>query len=68
MEHPDNLRWRKASYSDNGGECVEVSSTPGTMLVRDTKQHGSGPVHQFTARQWNAFVAELKADEPARLL
>jgi predicted secreted Zn-dependent protease len=61
MEHIDNLRWRKASYSDNGGECVEVSSTPGLVLVRDTKQHGRGPVHRFTASQWRAFVATLKA-------
>ena len=30
--------WRKSSYSGaDGGECVEVASTSGTVMVRDTK-------------------------------
>ncbi|MBV9448331.1 MAG: DUF397 domain-containing protein [Streptosporangiaceae bacterium] len=62
MKYPDDLHWRKASYSDNGGECVEVGrSADGSVLVRDTKQHGRGPVHRFTVDAWRAFVAEVRA-------
>jgi len=33
--------WRKSSYSgDNGGECVEVASAAGSVLVRDTTWPG----------------------------
>jgi hypothetical protein len=58
----DTLNWRKASHSSSsGGECVEVADHDGTVLVRDTKQHGHGQVHAFTPGQWRAFVATLKS-------
>jgi len=64
MEAIDSLCWRKSSFSGNGGECVEVGQTAdGTVLVRDTKDHGSGPVHRYTAGEWRAFVAGVKAGE-----
>jgi hypothetical protein len=69
----DALNWRKASYSaSNGGGCVEVADHDGMILVRDTKDHGRGPVHQYTADEWSAFVAgvrngEFDRDEPGRL-
>ena len=60
MEHP-SVSWRKSSYSENGGaNCVEVAGHDGTVMVRDTKQHGRGQVHRFTAQTWRAFVAALK--------
>ena len=40
--------WRKSSYSTNGGQdCVEVAGD-GAVLIRDTRQHGAGPVLRFT--------------------
>ncbi|MFD9152387.1 DUF397 domain-containing protein, partial [Streptomyces diastaticus] len=40
-------RWFKSSYSDNGGQCVEVATnlaaSHGTVPVRDSKVVG-GPV------------------------
>jgi hypothetical protein len=52
--------WRKSSYSgSNGGECVEVASTAGSVLVRDTTDR-SGPVLAFTADAWLAFVLTIK--------
>lgn len=63
MERIDDLCWRKSSYSGNGGaDCVEVSQAAGAIAVRDTKEHGKGHVHRFSAADWRAFVAQLKSD------
>jgi hypothetical protein len=57
----DTLNWRKASQSTaNGGDCVEVANHDGTILVRDTKQHGHAQVHRFTPTQWRTFIAAFK--------
>lgn len=51
------LRWTKSSYSTNDGpDCVEVASTPGTIHVRDSK-HVHGPRLTLTASAWGDFVA-----------
>ena len=65
MERVDDLRWRKASYSGNGGaSCVEVGQThDGIVLVRDTKNHGRRPVHRYTPQEWRAFVADVRNGE-----
>lgn len=73
MEHTDELSWRKSSYSGNGGNCVEVGQTAdGSILVRDTKDHGHGPVHRYSPAEWRAFVSgarngEFDLDESGRL-
>ena len=53
-----NPRWRKASYSGNGANCVEAGSVPGTVLVRDTKDHQRGPVLRFSANAWRRFTTD----------
>jgi hypothetical protein len=61
MEVIANLRWRKSTFSGNGGpDCVEVADREGHVLVRDTKQDGHGPVLQVSAAAWRRFVAERK--------
>ncbi|MFI5684378.1 DUF397 domain-containing protein [Streptomyces sp. NPDC051636] len=51
------LDWFKSSYSTNDGpECVEVATTPGTIHVRDSK-HRHGPRLAFGPRVWSAFVS-----------
>jgi hypothetical protein len=55
MTHP---RWRKSSYSDNGGNCVEVGQAAG-VLVRDTTDR-TGPVITFSADAWQQFALALK--------
>jgi hypothetical protein len=53
--------WRTSTHSSgNGGECVELASVPGAVLVRDTKNHGTGPVLRITPASWNRFTAVLK--------
>lgn len=64
MERIDDLRWRKSSFSGNGGaSCVEVADHDGMILVRDTKNHGRGPVHRYTPDEWRAFVAGVRKGE-----
>jgi Domain of unknown function (DUF397) len=56
------LKWRKSSYSGNGGgECVELADQAGHVLVRDTENR-SGPVLRFTGRAWQRFAGQLKDD------
>jgi hypothetical protein len=53
--------WRKSSYSgNNGGDCIETASVAGAVLIRDTKDHGAGPVLGFPPAAWAAFTAALK--------
>jgi hypothetical protein len=62
VEHVDDARWRKSSYSSgNGGDCVEVGQATGMIAVRDTKDYGEGQVHRFSTAGWRVFVARLKA-------
>jgi hypothetical protein len=53
--------WRKSSYSNgNGGACVEAGHVRGAVLVRDTTQHGRGPVLRVSAETWQRFVATIR--------
>jgi hypothetical protein len=63
MERIDDLRWRKSSFSGNGGDCVEVASNrPGTVAVRDSKDK-PGPTLGFTSGAWTAFVQAIQHGE-----
>jgi hypothetical protein len=66
MEDNLALRWRKSTYSGNGGtSCVEVGQDAGgTILVRDTKDSGTGPLHRYPRAEWRAFLADVRAGEP----
>lgn len=54
--------WRKSSRSGGSDDCVEVSATAPVVGVRDTKQHGEGPVLQFSATTWQTFLTGAKRD------
>ncbi|GAA2984855.1 DUF397 domain-containing protein [Streptomyces fulvorobeus] len=62
----ETLSWFKSSYSSNGGNCVEVAAnliaSRGIVPVRDSKNPG-GPVLDFPAGPFAAFVAGVKAEE-----
>ncbi|MBZ2408409.1 DUF397 domain-containing protein [Streptomyces sp. L06] len=57
-------RWFTSSYSDNGGNCVEVATnlvvSHGTVPVRDSKAV-SGPVLGVSAAAFSSFVKGVKA-------
>lgn len=53
--------WRKSSYSSgNGGECVEAAHALGVVLVRDSKNRGTGPELRITLEDWQRLTATLK--------
>jgi hypothetical protein len=51
--------WRKASYSNGQGDCVEVSTDACVILVRDTKDR-AGAVLTFGPGAWRRFAARIK--------
>lgn len=60
MEDTIDLRWRKSSYSGNGGgNCVEVADDSRRVLVRDT-QDRTGPVLASSPAAWRRFADQLK--------
>ena len=63
MEDKIIRRWRKSSYSGNGGgDCVEVAGYRNRVIVRDTKANGRGPVLRFSANAWQTFTDNVKTD------
>ncbi|MEU6627796.1 DUF397 domain-containing protein [Streptomyces parvus] len=57
-------RWFTSSYSENGGQCVEVATNlaapHGIVPVRDSK-NVSGPALTVPAAAFSAFVAGVRA-------
>ncbi|MFJ1737594.1 DUF397 domain-containing protein [Streptomyces microflavus] len=63
---PESPRWFTSSYSDNGGDCVEVAvnlvASQGIVPVRDSKRV-DGPAVDVSAGAFSAFVAGVRAGE-----
>ncbi|MEY9934675.1 hypothetical protein ABH926_009343 [Catenulispora sp. GP43] len=59
-------QYRKSSYSGaNNNNCVEVAievATTVSVCVRDTKDAARTTL-RFTAEEWKAFIAGVKAGE-----
>jgi hypothetical protein len=52
--------WRTSTYSgSNGGECVEVATRSGRVLIRDTKNR-NGSVLQVSPAAWRTFASRVK--------
>ncbi|MEU6239330.1 DUF397 domain-containing protein [Kitasatospora sp. NPDC047058] len=57
------VQWRKSTYSNGQGGCIEVSDGfSGLMPVRDSKDP-SGPALVFPAEAWRSFVTAVRAGE-----
>jgi hypothetical protein len=73
MDRIDTLRWRKSSFSGNGGgNCVDVADDGTKIYVRNSK-NPDGAVVAFTQSEWRAFISgaknrEFDLDESGRLL
>ncbi|MBK3545598.1 MULTISPECIES: DUF397 domain-containing protein [Streptomyces] len=59
-------RWFTSSYSENGGQCVEVATNlaapHGIVPVRDSK-NVTGPAITVPAAAFSAFVAGVRAGD-----
>jgi len=51
--------WRKASYSNGSGDCVEVADASHVVLVRDTKNR-DGATLTVPADAWRRLTREIK--------
>ncbi|GAB2915161.1 MULTISPECIES: DUF397 domain-containing protein [unclassified Streptomyces] len=62
----ETLRWFTSSYSENGGQCVEVATNlaapHGIVPVRDSK-NVTGPALTVPAAAFSAFVAGVRAGD-----
>ncbi|HEX4061515.1 MAG TPA: DUF397 domain-containing protein [Streptosporangiaceae bacterium] len=56
--------WRKSTFSgNNGGQCVEIATVTGhVVVVRDSK-NPHGPVLALTPEGWQGFTHQVKADK-----
>lgn len=52
----DSLAWFKSSYSGSqGGDCLEVATTPTTIHIRDSKTP-AGPTLALSPATWSEFL------------
>lgn len=54
--------WRKSTYSNADGNCVEVAVGRLAVAVRDSK-HPTGPVLTFAAAEWQEFLRGVRKDQ-----
>lgn len=56
-----SVPWRKSTHSGGSeGGCLEAGTASGTVLVRDTKDNGTGPVLRVSAETWRRFLTGLR--------
>jgi Domain of unknown function (DUF397) len=56
---PHAAAWRKSSYSNPSGNCVEAAELAGSIALRDSR-FPDGPVLVFTGAMWDAFLRGVK--------
>lgn len=54
--------WRKASYSNTDGSCVEVAWGAGSTHVRDTKDRAAG-FNSVSREAWAAFLSDVREQQ-----
>ncbi|MDF2742306.1 MAG: hypothetical protein K0S88_3676, partial [Actinomycetia bacterium] len=62
VEDQAHIEWRKSTLSTTNG-CVEVAFVGERIALRDSKQQGRGPVLEFTAVEWDAFLGGVRGGE-----
>ncbi|MFE4513154.1 DUF397 domain-containing protein [Kitasatospora sp. NPDC056783] len=56
-------QWFKSSYSQQGGNCLEVApGFPGLTPVRDSRDP-DGPALAFPTDAWASFLAAVRSGE-----
>jgi len=56
---PQAAAWRKSSYSNPSGNCLEAAERAGGVALRDSR-FPDGPALVFTQATWAAFVRGVK--------
>lgn len=72
VDHPQNgvsaslLRatpWRKSSFSNPSGNCVEAALLPAEGVAVRNSRFPDGPALIFTDAEWDAFIRGVKAGD-----
>jgi hypothetical protein len=56
---PHAVAWRKSSYSNPSGNCVEAAELAGGVALRDSR-FPDGPALRFSGATWGAFLRGVK--------
>jgi hypothetical protein len=56
----NRLNWRKSAASVNGGNCTEVASTSGIIMVRDS-QDPDTLMLPYPANTWRSFLTAVRS-------
>jgi Domain of unknown function (DUF397) len=59
---PHTAAWRKSSYSNPSGNCVEAAGLAGGVALRDSRSP-AGPALVFTSATWDTFVRGMKGSD-----
>jgi hypothetical protein len=51
--------WRKSTYSNGSSSCIETTTRPGAVSIRDSKDP-AGPQLAVPANCWLAFTRRLQ--------
>ncbi|HEX3960406.1 MAG TPA: DUF397 domain-containing protein [Trebonia sp.] len=51
--------WRKSKRSGDGANCVEVASSPPSVLVRDSRDR-SGTILALTMASWRELTRRIR--------
>jgi hypothetical protein len=55
------LTWRKSSYSERQNNCVETTTGPAAVYVRDSKLGEASPILSVTPGAWAGFASAIQA-------
>ena len=55
--------WRKSSFSNPSGNCVEAALLPAQGVAVRNSRYPDGPALIFTDAEWGAFIRGVKAGD-----
>jgi len=55
------IQWRKSSYSQGNGNCIEIAGIGDGVLIRESDEPAT--VVKTSRAKWIAFIAGAKAGE-----